>query len=67
MCILCNLNIVNCTNCTNSTNCSKCANDSFLKSDNSACVASCVVSDVGSCQDNINFKCLRIGIITNCL
>jgi len=66
-CILCNLNIPNCVTCTNSTNCLTCTNNSFLKSDNSICVASCIISDLGSCQDNTNFKCLRAGIITNCL
>jgi len=66
-CILCNLNIINCSTCTSSVYCLTCANNSFLKSDNSACVTNCVNSDIGSCQDNTNFKCLRTGIITNCL
>jgi len=22
---------------------------------------------LGSCQDNMNFKCLKVGMITNCL
>jgi len=44
-----------------------CANNSFLKSDNSACVVNCLISDLGSCQDNANFKCMKTGIIANCL
>jgi len=42
-CILCNVNIVNCLTCTNTTNCLTCANNTFLKSDNIACVTNCTI------------------------
>lgn len=46
-CILCNIAILNCSTCTNSTKCLSCANSSYLLSNNTACVANCLVSDLG--------------------
>lgn len=60
---MCNSDISNCSTCVNSTYCLTCANASYLKSDNNACLTNCFSLDVGSCDDNTNFKCLKINII----
>lgn len=46
-CVSCTASIPNCGTCTNSSKCLTCINSMFLKSDGSACVADCLVSDLG--------------------
>ena len=63
-CKLCNVN-TNCLECTSSSYCTKCDNSTFLKSDNSLCLANCL-SDAGNCFNwKFIFKVKLFEIICN--